>query len=157
MSLEENEELEEIEDETEEAAGEVVEETPETSETVQGAEVAQKGEIEEPEETIAETEKEEAPKKKQKAEEKIVAERIYTVPFGKAWVAPRKGRSPRASRLLRRFVEKHMKTEQSSIKITSEVNEKIWSRGIEKPPRKLRIRVAKDEEGTVTVHLAEEK
>jgi ribosomal protein L31E len=35
------------------------------------------------------------------------------------------------------------------------VNERVWMRGIEKPPRKIRIRVAKDKEGNVTVYLAE--
>jgi ribosomal protein L31E len=35
------------------------------------------------------------------------------------------------------------------------VNERIWRRGIEKPPRRVRIRAAKDKEGNVTVFLAE--
>jgi large subunit ribosomal protein L31e len=39
--------------------------------------------------------------------------------------------------------------------ISNEVNEKIWGRGIEKPPRKIRVRAAKDKEGNVTVYLAE--
>jgi large subunit ribosomal protein L31e len=39
--------------------------------------------------------------------------------------------------------------------ITNEVNEKVWSRSIEKPPRKIRVRAAKDEDGNVTVFLAE--
>ena len=42
------------------------------------------------------------------------------------------------------------------IVIANEVNEKIWGRGIEKPPRKIRIRAVKDSEGKVTIHLAEE-
>jgi ribosomal protein L31E len=39
--------------------------------------------------------------------------------------------------------------------ITGEVNEKIWGKGIEKPPRKIRVRAAKDSDGNVTVYLAE--
>jgi large subunit ribosomal protein L31e len=39
--------------------------------------------------------------------------------------------------------------------VTQEVNEKIWTRGIEKPPRKIKVRVTKDKDGNVTVHLAE--
>jgi ribosomal protein L31E len=31
----------------------------------------------------------------------------------------------------------------------------MWARGIEKPPRKIRVRAAKDKEGNVTVYLAE--
>ena len=42
-----------------------------------------------------------------------------------------------------------------SIVITNEVNERLWRRGIEKPPRKVRIRALRDKEGRVTVRLAE--
>jgi large subunit ribosomal protein L31e len=95
------------------------------------------------------------PERKKEAEEEIVEERIYTVPFGKAWIVPRKGRTPKVIRMLKAFVKKHMKVDDDSIIIAREVNEKIWSRGIEKPPRRLRIRATKDKEGTVTVNLAE--
>ena len=39
--------------------------------------------------------------------------------------------------------------------VTQEVNEKVWTRGIEKPPRKIKVRVTKDKDGNVTVYLAE--
>ena len=45
--------------------------------------------------------------------------------------------------------------EPERLVIDNEVNEKIWERGIEKPPRKIRVRVIKDKEGVVTVLLAE--
>jgi large subunit ribosomal protein L31e len=45
--------------------------------------------------------------------------------------------------------------EPKKLIISNEVNEKVWSRGIEKPPRKVRVRAAKDKEGNVTVYLAE--
>jgi large subunit ribosomal protein L31e len=83
-----------------------------------------------------------------------LTERIYTIPLRKAWVAPRKKRTPRAIRLIREFVKRHMKSDQ--IIITNEVNEKVWERGIEKPPRRIRVKVVKDKEGIVTVYLAEE-
>ncbi|MCS7120539.1 MAG: 50S ribosomal protein L31e [Candidatus Bathyarchaeota archaeon] len=85
----------------------------------------------------------------------MVEERVYTVPLRRAWLAPRNVRSEKATRTLREFIMKHMKTGINSIKITNEVNEKIWSRGIQKPPRKIRVRVEKDSEGVVTVYLAE--
>ncbi len=88
--------------------------------------------------------------------EEAVEERIYTIPFGRAWITSRKNRAPRAVRILKGFVEKHMKINADAVNITTEVNEKLWSRGIEKPPRKIRVRAAKDKEGIVTVHLAEE-
>lgn len=105
----------------------------------------------------AKVEKEEkpAPKKEKEKEEDIVEERVYTVPLGRAWVVPRKKHSPKAIRILRSFIIRHMKAEEGSIRIANEVNEKIWSKGIEKPPRKIRIRAIKDTEGIVTVRLAE--
>ena len=132
-------------------------------------------EIAEPEETPAETEKEaeekeeEKPAKKKKGkEEEIVEERFYTIPLGKASVRPPKKRAPRAIQLVRAFITKHMKLEirleeeeeegeLPKLIISKEVNEKIWDRGIEKPPKKIRVRAAKDSDGNVTVYLAEEK
>ncbi len=118
------------------------EELAEEEETAEEAE-----EIEEEEKPAAEERREE--------EEDIVEERIYTVPLGRAWIGPRRKHSPRAIRLLRGFIVRHMKADEDLIRITNEVNEKIWSRGIEKPPRKVRIRATRDTEGIVTVRVAE--
>jgi large subunit ribosomal protein L31e len=118
------------------------------------------------EEKPAEEVEEEVAKPKKKKEEEIVEERTYTVPLSRALVRPPKKRAPRAMQLLKIFITKHMKLEMKvseeeeeeelpQLIISKEVNEKIWSRGIEKPPRKIRVRAAKDKDGNVTVHLAE--
>ena len=109
------------------------------------------------EEEVEEKPKEAEKKKLEKKEEEedIVEERVYTVPLGRVWISPRKKHSPKAIRMLRAFVMKHMKVEEGSVRILNEVNEKVWSRGIEKPPRKIRVRVTKDSEGIVTVRPAE--
>lgn len=117
--------------------------------------------------TLAEEETEEPPRRPEKEEEeRFVEERIYTIPLRRAWIMPAKKRAPRAIRLIKAFVQRHMKvgetaieaeaeeTEGGRIIVSNEVNEEIWSRGIQKPPRKLRIRAAKDEEGNVTIFLA---
>ena len=101
--------------------------------------------------------------RKKEDEEDIVEERFYTIPLRKAWISTRKKRAPRAARIVKSFVLKHMKVrteaegeeEAERLVIDNEVNEKLWSRGIEKPPRKIRVRVVKDKEGVVTVLLAE--
>jgi large subunit ribosomal protein L31e len=115
----------------------------------------------------AEEEKAKAPEKKEKEkEEEIVEERIYTIPLAKAWVRPPKKRAPRAMHMIRAFITKHMKLtmrveeeeekeELPKLVISKEVNEKVWDRGIQKPPRKIRVRAAKDKDGNVTVYLAE--
>ncbi|MAM42176.1 MAG: hypothetical protein CMO13_02400 [Thaumarchaeota archaeon] len=76
-------------------------------------------------------------------------DRIYTVPLGRAWVYPKQRRSKRAVSILREFAMRHGKTEQ--IKISEEVSEKIWERGIRHPPRRIKVRLVKDKEGLVTV------
>lgn len=150
---EETEETEEaIEEELEKEEGEEIKEAEVAEEETE--EVKEEG-LEE-EETVAEAEVEERVEeaKKEEKEEEIVEERVYTIPLGRAWISPRKKRTPRATRLVKSFIERHMKPE--ALVISNEVNEKIWSRGIEKPPRKIRVRAAKDREGTVTLYLAEE-
>ena len=116
--------------------------------------------IAEPKETVAQTKK----SKSKKKEDTIVEERIYTIPLQKALVRPPKKRAPRAMQLVKLFIIKHMKMpvtitdeedELPNLIITSQVNEKIWSKGIEKPPRKIRVRVTKDKSDDVTVYLAE--
>jgi large subunit ribosomal protein L31e len=87
-------------------------------------------------------------------EEEIIDERIYTVPLRKAyWTGSRLRRSNRAVRILREFVERHMKPEE--VVIQAEVNERIWERGIQKPPRRIRIRATKNSDNLVRVYLAE--
>jgi large subunit ribosomal protein L31e len=123
--------------------------------------------VEEEAEIPAEEEEVKPPKRKRKEEEaEFVEERIYTIPLGKAWVRPPKKRAPRAMHMIKAFITKHMKLamrveeeeeaeELPKLIISADVNEKVWSRGIEKPPRKIRVRAAKDKDGNVTLFLAE--
>ncbi len=124
---------------------EVVEEEPEL-EMIEEIEVLEDDEERPPAEEVAPSEV--------IPEEEIVDERIYTVPLRKAyWTGSRLRRSNRAVRILRQFVERHMKPED--IVIQPEVNDRIWSRGIQKPPRRIRIRATKNTDDLVRVYLAE--
>jgi len=137
----------------------------EESEEELGSEVPEEEdeELEEEEEEFLEAKERSARKEKEEFDEDIVEERFYTIPLRKVWISPRKKRAPKAGRLVKSFVMKHMKVrteadeeeEAEKLVISNEVNEKLWSRGIEKPPRKIRVRVVKDKEGVVTVLLAE--
>jgi len=110
--------------------------------------------------------KETKPPTKEEMAEEIIEERFYTIPLGKAWIVPPNKRAPKAIRIIREFIKRHMKLEArkeeeeveeepKKVIISNEVNEKVWSRGIEKPPRKIRVRAVKDKDGNVTVYLAE--
>jgi len=169
------EEEQKKEETTEAQEGVEKEETTETVKEegeVKGAEEEKEEEVEEKalEEAAPveaeEEEKAEEKKREEAPEEEIVEERIYTIPLSRAWISPRKKRTPRAVRIVRSFVQKHMKIEMRTkteeeeeeagrLVISDEVNKKLWSHGIEKPPRKIRVRAVKDKEGTVTLYLAE--
>ncbi len=98
-------------------------------------------------EEFEEIEEEEAPK------EEIIDERIYIIPLAKARHGPRNKRAKKAIRYLREFMERHFKPE--SLVISQEVNEAIWARGIQKPPRKIKIRATKNIDGLVVCYLAD--
>ena len=80
-------------------------------------------------------------------------ERIYTIPLGRAWVVPKYRRAEKAVTVLRQFVSRHMKPDE--VIIDPSVNEEIWKRGIQNPPRKIRVKLSKDDTGLVTVTMAE--
>lgn len=117
-------------------------------------------------ETSEEEEEEPSNEKKEpeQKEEEIEEENFYTIPLSKAWLRPPNKRAPKAIKIIREFVKRHMKIrhinsgegdEEEKLVILNEVNEKIWSRGVENPPRKIRVRVTKDKEGKICVRLVE--
>lgn len=99
----------------------------------------------------------EAVKEKEEAEEEeieVAEERIYTIPLRRAWIAPRGKRAPRAVRLVKAFVARHMKAEEELV-MGDKINEAIWARSISKPPRKIQVRAVKDKEGKVYIYPVE--
>ncbi|MDG6257334.1 MAG: 50S ribosomal protein L31e [Methanomicrobiaceae archaeon] len=84
----------------------------------------------------------------------VLKEQIYVIPLRDAKRAPRWKRSHKAVKDIRAFLVKHMKSED--VKLDRSINEKVWDRGSEKPPRKIRVRAMKFEDGQVQAELAEE-
>jgi large subunit ribosomal protein L31e len=80
--------------------------------------------------------------------------RVYTINLGKAWITPQHKRTDRVVNMILEFAEKHMKS--SEIKLDQDLNRQVWSRGKTNPPRKVRVKMVKDEDGTVTVSLYED-
>jgi large subunit ribosomal protein L31e len=159
-------EEEPAEEKTAEAAPEEATTDQETEEILEEETPEEAAEPEEAEEAEAEEEAKPRRRKKEEEEEEIVEERVYTIPLQKALIRPPKKRAPRAMHMIREFITKHMKLEMRveeeeekeelpKLVLSKEVNEKVWSKGIEKPPRKIRVRAAKDKDGNVTVYLAE--
>jgi len=80
-------------------------------------------------------------------------ERVYTVNLGKVLLSPNNQRAKRAVNMIKEFARHHMKIEQ--IKLEEDVSHLLWSRGIKHPPRKIRVRMTKTDEGYVLVSIYE--
>lgn len=81
-------------------------------------------------------------------------EHIYIIPLREVKRSPRRKRSNTAIKDVKAFLERHMKSED--IKLDQSINEKIWECGGGKPPRRIRVRAMKFEDGQVQAELAEE-
>ena len=77
------------------------------------------------------------------------SERVYTVNLGKVLLTPNNQRAKRAINMVKEFARRHMKMEQ--IKIEEDLSHLLWSRGIKHPPRKVRVRMTKTDEGYVLI------
>ena len=102
---------------------------------------------------VFEEELEEFEEEEEEVKEEIIDERIYTVPLAKARRGPRNKWAKKSIRYLKEFMERHFKPE--TLVISQEVNEAIWKRGIQKPPRKLKVRATKNIDGLVVVYLSD--
>ena len=83
-------------------------------------------------------------------------ERVYTIPLRNVKNVKRTIRAPRAIREVRNFLMKHMKVED--VVIDSSINEKIWERGLQKIPSKIKVKatlIEEDDERYVEAVLAE--
>ena len=79
------------------------------------------------------------------------------VPLRAAWAVPRTQRAARAMKEIRKHVSRHMKMEEDEeLWIDEAVNHAIWARGIQKPPRKIRLVVTREEGFPIEVKLVEE-
>jgi len=83
----------------------------------------------------------------------VVEERTYTIPFYPRMNSiPRTKRASKALKMVREYVMKHMKVEE--VWISQDVNEFIFQRGMQKPPRKITVRAEKGDDDVVAIYLA---
>jgi large subunit ribosomal protein L31e len=136
---EEEEEVEEEIEEIEEFSLDEITEEQEISELFEEEVIEEREELEEEEEEVP--------------EEEIIDERIYIIPLAKARRGPRNKWAKKAIRYLKEYMTRHFKPE--SLVISQEVNNKIWERGIQKPPRKIKVRATKNIDGLVVLYLVE--
>ncbi|RZN35290.1 MAG: 50S ribosomal protein L31e [Methanosarcinales archaeon] len=81
-------------------------------------------------------------------------EQIYTIPLRSVKRTPRWRRSKRAIKDVRAYLVRHMKADIENVKLDRTINEALWRRGAQKPPRRIRVRAIRFEDGAVEAELA---
>jgi large subunit ribosomal protein L31e len=82
-------------------------------------------------------------------------EKVYTINLRDAFDKPRGKRAPKAIDMIRAFVGRHMKVGSENVSVSNKLNAIIWARGIQKPPRKVKVKVAKTGGIALVYHIDE--
>ena len=78
-------------------------------------------------------------------------DRVYTIPLGKVLLSPDNHRAKRAINMIRDFARRHMKIDD--VRIDEEVAKAVWSRGMRRPPRRIRVHMTRADEGYIQIHM----
>jgi large subunit ribosomal protein L31e len=81
-------------------------------------------------------------------------EQIYVIPLDDVKHTPRWERSKRSVKAVRDFLAQHMKSDD--IRLDPGISRKLWERGAQRPPSRIRVRAMKFEDGQVQAEAAEE-
>ncbi len=82
----------------------------------------------------------------------MTEKRTYTIPLRSEFrETERYNKTKRATRGVRAFLQKHMKSEE--VRLGRELNEYLWSRGGQNPPHKVTVVTEKNAEGIVYADL----
>ncbi len=87
-----------------------------------------------------------------KKEDAKILERTYNVPLRKEYLKVANWRrTEKAVTAVKKFLVRHMKSED--VKLSKELNEKLWEHGIKNPPHHIKITANRDEKGVVRAYL----
>ena len=81
-------------------------------------------------------------------------ERIYVINMSKVYsLGKHRERARRVVKHIKAFTKRHMKVSEEDIIFSQELNEYVWMNGIQKPPRKIKVKMVKSDVGKVTLSL----
>jgi len=92
-------------------------------------------------------------------------ERVFTIPLTVTKIVPKTKRAPRAIKEIKEYIRKHMmektseedeEKDKKEVWLDYKLNELIWSKGIEHPPSRVRVKAIRFEDGLIEVSLPEE-
>lgn len=81
----------------------------------------------------------------------MALDKQYTIPLRKALRAPRTKRAPKAVKLVREFLTRHMKGDE--VKLGTSLNEALWKDGIKNIPARIKVHAVKDDKNVVRCDL----
>ena len=84
-------------------------------------------------------------------------ERVVTVPLRDVRKVAVQKRADRAMKLIREHLAQHFNVDGEDVRLDPSVNEKVWEKGRQNPPSKLRVRAARfveDGEAIVEAEVA---
>ncbi len=80
-----------------------------------------------------------------------------TIPLRAAWSVPRTRRANRAMAEIRKHVARHMKmSDDEDLWIDEAINHAIWARGMQHPPRRIKVVCTREEGFPIEVKLLED-
>jgi len=89
------------------------------------------------------------PKKGEKEEEKkFVRESVHTIGLRRAFDHPRTSRTKYAVREIKEYIVKHTRKEPF---VDPSVNEALWAKGIQSPPRRIKVKIQEEEKKATAV------
>ena len=93
-------------------------------------------------------------------------ERVFTIPLTVTRQVPRTKRAPRAIKEIKDYVRRHMAEKQAEdsdseplkkdVWVDQRLNGQLWKNGIENPPKKVRVKAIRFEDGLIEVSLPDE-
>ena len=84
-------------------------------------------------------------------------ERVVTVPLRDVRKVATQKRADRAMTIIRDHLSQHFNVEADEVRLDPSINEKVWERGRQNPPSKIRVRAARfveDDEAIVEAEVA---
>ena len=92
--------------------------------------------------------KKDSKKEDEEEEKKIIKESVHTINLRKAYEHPRTSRIKYAAREIKDYIRKHTRKEPF---VGPDVNEALWAKGIQSPPRKIRVKIQEEEKRATAV------
>ena len=102
------------------------------------------------EETKVEETKVEETKEVTEVKETVVKTVDLVIPLAAPYSSRGYRRTVKTVKILKNFIKKH--TKNDNIKITDELNKKLWENGIRNPPRKIKVQLLTDENNQIRVY-----